>query len=249
MHRFLVSPDNIQGNKITIEGDDFKHLHQVLRLKPGDRINVFDGSGTEYEANIFSIGKSSAIAEIKATVKSETEPEVRVTLFQGLPKGEKMDLIIQKGVELGVHRIFPVITNRTVVKLNKKDSIKKTERWQRISREAAKQCRRTYVPEVTEPVTFDEALIKANTFSRALFLYENEEKKCLKETLKCYNINKIKDIALFVGPEGGFTSQEVENCKNLGYNIVGLGKRILRAETASISVLSIIMYEMGELNL
>ena len=201
---------------------------------------MFDGSGTEYEANIFSIEKSSAIAEIKATVKSETEPEVRVTLFQGLPKGEKMDLIIQKGVELGVHRIFPVITNRTVVKLNKKEH-KKTERWQRISREAAKQCRRTYVPEVTEPVTFDEALIKANTLV-GLYSCMRMKKKCLKETLKCYNINKIKDIALFVGPEGGFTSQEVENCKNLGYNIVGLGKRILRAETASISVLSIIMY-------
>lgn len=249
MHRFIVSPDNIQDNIITLEGEDFKHLRQVLRLKAGDSINVFDGNGIEYEADILSVEKSRAIAKIKATFQNDTEPKIRVTLFQGMPKGEKMDFIIQKGVELGVHRIIPVITNRTVVKLNKKDGERKAERWSRISREAAKQCRRAYVPEVTEPISFDEALIKAGSFGAALVLYENEEKKCLKETLKCYNINKIKDIALFVGPEGGFTYQEMENCRNLGYSIVGLGKRILRAETASISVLSIIMYEMGEMNL
>lgn len=249
MHRFIVSPDNIQNNKITMEGEDLKHLRQVLRLKPGDTIHVFDGSGIEYEANILSLEKYRAIAEIKAAFQTETEPETRVTLFQGLPKGEKMELIIQKGVELGVHRIIPVITSRTVVKLNKTDSKKKAERWSRISREAAKQCRRAYVPEVTEPITFNEALIKSKPFSAALLLYENEGKKCLKERLKCYNINKIKDIALFVGPEGGFAHQEVEDCTNIGYDIVSLGKRILRVETATISVLSIIMYEMGEINL
>ncbi|NLP00344.1 MAG: 16S rRNA (uracil(1498)-N(3))-methyltransferase [Clostridiaceae bacterium] len=249
MHRFIVSPDNIQNDKITLEGDDLKHLRQVLRLKPGDTIHVFDGSGVEYEAVIFSLEKFRAIAEIKAVFQAETEPQTRVTLFQGLPKGEKMDLIIQKSVELGVHRINPVITNRTVVKLNESDSKKKTERWSRIAREAAKQCRRAYVPEVTEPITFDEALRKAEPFGAALLLYENEAKKCLKETLKCYNINKIRDIALFVGPEGGFAHQEVEDCANLGYDIVSLGKRILRVETATISVLSIIMYEMGEINL
>lgn len=232
-----------------MEGEDLKHLRQVLRLKPGDTIHVFDGSGIEYEANILSLEKYRAIAEIKAAFQTETEPETRVTLFQGLPKGEKMELIIQKGVELGVHRIIPVITSRTVVKLNKTDSKKKAERWSRISREAAKQCRRAYVPEVTEPITFNEALIKSKPFSAALLLYENEGKKCLQERLKCYNINKIKDIALFVGPEGGFAHQEVEDCTNIGYDIVSLGKRILRVETATISVLSIIMYEMGEINL
>lgn len=249
MHRFMVVPDNIQNGKITISGDDLKHLKQVLRLGPGDTIHVFDGSGIEYEAIILSTDKNIAVAEIKATFHSETEPQTRVTLFQGIPKGEKMELIIQKSVELGIHRIIPVITSRTVVKLDKKESEKKAERWNKISREAAKQCRRAYVPEVSEVIGFDEALEKAEDFTAALFLYENEGKKCLKERLKCYNINKIKDIALFVGPEGGFTLQEVENCTNSGCNIVSLGKRILRAETATISVLSIIMYEMGELNI
>jgi 16S rRNA (uracil1498-N3)-methyltransferase len=249
VHRFIVAPENIQNSRIILEGEDLKHLRQVLRLKPGDIIYAFDGSGIEYEAKILSMDKSRAIAGINASFQTETEPEIRVSLFQGIPKGEKMDLIIQKGVEVGVYSIIPVITHRTVVKLNKKDSEKKAERWSKISREAAKQCRRAYVPPVSEPVSFDEALLKAKDFGAALLLYENEEKKCLKEMLKCYNIKKIKDIALFVGPEGGFTPHEIENCTKLGYDIVGLGKRILRAETAAISVLSIIMYEMGEISL
>ncbi|NLB79705.1 MAG: 16S rRNA (uracil(1498)-N(3))-methyltransferase [Clostridiaceae bacterium] len=249
MHRFMVAPNNIANDEITLEGDDLKHLRQVLRLGPGDTIHVFDGSGIEYEASIISSDKSRAIARINTSFQNKTEPETRVTLFQGVPKGEKMELIIQKGVELGVHSIVPVITSRTVVKLNKKDSEKKAERWTKISIEAAKQCRRAYVPQILEPISFDEALVKAEDFSAVLLLYENEGKKCLKERLKCYNINKIKDIALFVGPEGGFTLEEVRNYTDKGYDIVSLGKRILRVETATISVLSIIMYEMGEMNL
>ena len=249
MHRFMVAPNNITNEEITLEGDDLKHLSQVLRLRPGDTIHVFDGSGIEYEASIISSDKSRAIARINTSFQNKTEPETRVTLFQGVPKGEKMELIIQKGVELGVHSIVPVITSRTVVKLNKKDSEKKAERWTKISIEAAKQCRRAYVPQILEPISFDEALTKAEDFSAVLLLYENEGKKCLKERLKCYNINKIKDIALFVGPEGGFTLEEVRNYTDKGYDIVSLGKRILRVETATISVLSIIMYEMGEMNL
>lgn len=249
MHRFMVAPNNITNEEITLEGDDLKHLSQVLRLRPGDTIHVFDGSGIEYEASIISSDKSRAIARINTSFQNKTEPETRVTLFQGVPKGEKMELIIQKGVELGVHSIVPVITSRTVVKLNKKDSEKKAERWTKISIEAAKQCRRAYVPQILEPISFDEALVKAEDFSAVLLLYENEGKKCLKERLKCYNINKIKDIALFVGPEGGFTLEEVRNYTDKGYDIVSLGKRILRVETATISVLSIIMYEMGEMNL
>lgn len=249
MHRFMVAPNNITNEEITLEGDDLKHLSQVLRLRPGDTIHVFDGSGIEYEASIISSDKSRATARINTSFQNKTEPETRVTLFQGVPKGEKMELIIQKGVELGVHSIVPVITSRTVVKLNKKDSEKKAERWTKISIEAAKQCRRAYVPQILEPISFDEALVKAEDFSAALLLYENEGKKCLKERLKCYNINEIKDIALFVGPEGGFTLEEVRNYTDKGYDIVSLGKRILRVETATISVLSIIMYEMGEMNL
>lgn len=248
MHRFVVDPQNIQNGYVKIDGVDLNHLGKVLRLGPGDTINVFDGRGREFEARLLSIDKTCALAEITASFHAETEPETRLTLFQGLPKGEKMDLIIQKTVELGVHRIIPVITDRTVVQLDKDNGVKKALRWSKIAREAAKQCRRAFVPDVSEPVSFDEALNAAKGYEKALLLYENESKKCLKEILKCYTINKIEEIALFVGPEGGFSPHEMEKYTNEGFDVAGLGKRILRAETAAISVISIIMYEMGELD-
>lgn len=248
MHRFIVDPNNIQNGCVKIDGADLNHLRKVLRLGPGDTINVFDGSGREFEARLLSVDKTCALAEIKASLQAETEPKTRLTLFQGIPKGEKMDLIIQKTVELGVYRIIPVITDRTVIQLDKDNGVKKALRWSRIAREAAKQCRRTFVPDVSEPVSFDEAIDAAKGYEAVLLLYENESKKCLKEILKCYTINKIGEIAVFVGPEGGFASHEMEKYTNEGFDVAGLGKRILRAETAAISVISIIMYEMGELD-
>ncbi|HBR03635.1 MAG TPA: 16S rRNA methyltransferase [Ruminiclostridium sp.] len=201
----------------------------------------------EHEARLLTVDKDLATAKVQVSFLSDTEPEIYVTLFQGLPKGEKMELIIQKAVELGIYRIVPVITQRSVVQLDKKYREKKAERWQKIAREAAKQCRRAYVPEVAAPVDFDEAMNRCKQFGPGILLYENEEKKCLKDLLKCYTINKVKNIALFVGPEGGFSEQEVEKCIAIGYNVAGLGKRILRAETAAISAIAIIMYEMDEL--
>ncbi len=247
MHRFMVEPENIDNGMITLVDEDLKHLRQVLRIEPGEVIRVFDGTGMEYEATLLTVEKNRAIAKVLFAFQSEAEPKTRVTLFQGLPKGEKMELVIQKAVELGVHKIVPVITQRTVVQLDRKDREKKAERWNRIAKEAAKQCRRAYVPEVSAPIEFKEVIGAFERFDAALMFYENEEKKCLKELLKCYNINKIKDIALLIGPEGGFSEHEVEKCVLSGYTIASLGKRILRTETAAISALSIIMYEMGEL--
>jgi len=159
-----------------------------------------------------------------------------------------MDWIIQKSVELGVSRIVPVMTRYSVVQLNDADSHKKTERWMRIAREAAKQCKRALVPGVDNPVTFEDAIIMSQSVDTGIVLYENEQKKCLKELLKCYTIDGIGSIALFIGSEGGFSENEIDLCIKSGFISVGLGKRILRAETAAISVLSILMYEMGELN-
>ncbi len=248
MHRFIVDPKSIHNGHLRIYGDDLKHLRKVLRLGPGDSINVFDGTGKEFEAKLLSVDKTCALAEITASFQTEAEPEINLTLFQGLLKGEKMDLIIQKGVELGVRSIIPVITDRTVVQVDNNKSEKKALRWSKIAREASKQCRRAMVPHISEPISFDEAISESKRYEAALLLYENESKKCLKETLKCYIINKIKEIALFVGPEGGFTPHEIEKYTNSGFDVAGLGRRILRAETAAISVISIIMYEMGELN-
>ncbi|NLU51339.1 MAG: 16S rRNA (uracil(1498)-N(3))-methyltransferase [Clostridiaceae bacterium] len=247
MHRFIVKPGNVNNGYVTLEDEDLKHLRQVLRLGAGDIIRVFDGNGLEYEAELIDVDKNKALAKIISSFSPETEPNTKVTLFQGLPKGEKMELIIQKAVELGIFRIVPVITERTVVKLDEKAREKKAERWSRIAAEAAKQCKRAYIPEVMKPVSFSEAVNLAESCGATVVLYENEEKKCLKELLKCYTINKIRDIALFVGAEGGFSAAEVGKCQQKGFDIAGLGKRILRTETAAISVVSIIMYEMGEL--
>lgn len=247
MHRFIVSPKDIKDGLITINGDEHKHLSQVLRLDTGSIIKVFDGSGIEYEAELTSVNKTASVAKINLSYKSEAEPEIHITLYQGLPKGEKMDLIIQKAVELGVCKIVPVKTERSVVQLNSKDGLKKTERWSRIAKEAAKQCGRAYIPEIGHPVSFKEALEQRNEDQKTLLMYEANQKKCLKEQLKCYNINKIRDIVLFIGPEGGFSDQEIEYCISSGVDVAWLGNRILRTETAAIAVLSIIMYEMGEL--
>lgn len=247
VHRFLVDPANIKDEEILLEGDDFKHLKQVLRLGPQDTIHVFDGSGIEYVSTIVSINENNALAKIESSYKSDTEPKARVTLFQGIPKGNKMDLIIQKTVELGVYKIVPIITERTVVKINEKDKAKKANRWSKIAKEAAKQCHRAYIPEVLKPIKFGDLSELLKDFDSSFLLYENESKKCLKEVLKCYTINKIEDISIIVGPEGGFTDQEIEIFRKWGHDTVGLGRRILRTETASISALSIIMYELGEM--
>ena len=248
MHRFVVDPANIKDDEVLIEGHDLIHLKNVLRLKPKDIIHVFDGSGMEYVSAIVSVNENNALARIQSSYKSETEPELRVTLFQGIPKGDKMDLIIQKTVELGVHKIVPMMTERTVVKLKEKDIAKKVNRWSRIAKESAKQCGRAYIPQLVHPIEFQHLPDMLKEYDASILLYENESKKCLKEVLKCYTINKIDDISIIVGPEGGFAHQEIETYRNLGYDTVGLGRRILRTETASISTLSIIMYELGEMN-
>ena len=247
MHRFMTDSEHIRDGVITLTGEDLKHLRQVLRLEPGDFIRVFDENGVEYDAELLTVEKTAAAARAVSSFRPETEPETHITLFQGLPKGEKMDLIVQKAVELGVYEIVPVITRRSVVQLNQQDRARKAERWSKIAREAAKQCRRVYVPKVIPPLDFDGAVNLNGRYDASLLLYEHEEKKCLKELMKCYTINKIRNIALFIGSEGGFSEQEVEKCIALGYNVAGLGKRILRVETAAISALAIIMYEMGEL--
>lgn len=172
MHRFLVNPEDIENGCITISGDDLKHLRQVLRLSSGDKIGVFDGRGIEYEAELTEVSKEKAVAVILSSFESQSEPSTRITLFQGLPKGDKMDLIIQKTVELGVHKIIPVITQRTVVQLDAKSREKKAVRWSKIAKEAAKQCNRAFVPEVSKPIEYDKIFKELQTFDRCIMLYE-----------------------------------------------------------------------------
>jgi 16S rRNA (uracil1498-N3)-methyltransferase len=248
MPKFFVDEANVKSDRVIIAGDDVKHIKKVLRLNPGDRITVCDGKGNDYHANIEDMEPDRVIAGILDVRKSGTEPPIEVTLFQGIPKSDKMDLIIQKSVELGIIRIVPVSTERTVVRLDKKkDAANKVARWQRISLEAAKQCNRGVVPEVEHPVNFEDALRICRYAHLKIIPYEKEREYNLKKCLGEVSGESPKNIAVFVGPEGGFSEDEVKNAVNSGVMPITLGPRILRTETAGIAVLSILMYELGDI--
>lgn len=257
MRRFLVSPDSIKNDTVYISGDDLKHMVQVLRFRTGDHLLVFDGTGLEHEIELVSVDKAMAVGKIVKTGTPETESKRKVILFQGMPKSDKMEWIIQKTVELGVSQIVPMITRYSVVRDIDRNIDAKLERWNRISREACKQSGRVVIPEVKKPLEYSKAMdlwddmVSNETCgsSLAVFCYENEGKKCFKELLKCYNIDYIKTIGIFIGPEGGFAEEEIKLAGDHGIIPVGLGKRILRTETAAVAVLSIIMYEMGDFDL
>jgi len=256
MSRFFVSVDSIdmENSRITITGEDVKHIRDVLRSRPGDMLTVSDGEKYDYDVIIESMDREAVTAKISARYENRTEPPVNVTLFQGLPKADKLEYIVQKCVELGIKRIVPVLTARTVVKINDPKDVKsKTARWNRIALEAAKQCDRGVVPVVTEPVRFDEALNLASGFDLKLFPYEEAVEGSLKDVFsefkKLWNVEGRKpSVALFIGPEGGFEPAEAEKARDLSFCQVTLGPRILRTETAGMAVLSVIMYEIGDMS-
>ncbi|MCX7923215.1 MAG: 16S rRNA (uracil(1498)-N(3))-methyltransferase [Clostridia bacterium] len=246
MSRFFVNSEDIHSDYIDIRGEDINHIKKVLRLRCGDTIIVSDGNATDYTARIEKVETDYVRTAIIESIANTSEPPIEVTLLQGLPKSDKMDLIIQKSIELGVNKIIPVITERTVVKIdNKKDVANKVSRWQRISLEAAKQCNRGIVPTVEYPVTFAEALKIAEAADISIIPYEKEKTGSLK---RCLDRKEIKKIMVLIGPEGGFSENEVEKAISLGIKPVTLGPRILRTETAGIAVLSILMYELGDVN-
>lgn len=245
MHKFFVSRENIKENSILIIGDDVKHIGKVLRLKTGSEINVSDGQGLEYICLIDSIDKNEVICTVKESFQNETESPISITLFQGLPKSQKMDLITQKGVEIGIAEIKTVISKRVIVKTDTKDISNKIERWNKISLEASKQSGRGKLLEVKSPVSFKEAIDSISKFDLVVMPYENQEgiglRKVLQENPLC------KNIAIFIGPEGGFEDEEVEYARSKGVHTVTLGPRILRTETAGFVASTIILYELGDI--
>ncbi|MDP4091863.1 MAG: 16S rRNA (uracil(1498)-N(3))-methyltransferase [Bacillota bacterium] len=244
MPRFFVNPGNIYTDKIIITGEDFNHIKNVLRLRKGEELVICDGAGKDFRTRLEYFDANSVVLCPIESWKTQTEPPVGITLFQGLPKSDKMDFIIQKSVELGVNRVVPVITERTVVKLgNKPDIDKKVSRWQKISLEAAKQCNRGIIPHIDEPVIFKEALLKAQENDLNIIPFEKENITPLRKSL----IPDCRKISFFIGPEGGFSDKEIEDAVNKNVIPVTLGPRILRTETAGIVVLSILMYELGDL--
>ncbi|MEA4973149.1 Ribosomal RNA small subunit methyltransferase E [bioreactor metagenome] len=238
MPRFFVEEENIKDNIISLYGDDAGHISRVLRSKTGDMMTVCDGSGNDYEAAIIEISDNTVKLEIKNTTYTESEPAVKIILFQGLPKGDKMELIIQKCVELGVYSIIPVNTERCIVKLDKNKEKKKIERWQKVSESAAKQSGRGIVPQIGEVMSFGEALKKASQLDMSMIPYELERDRGLKEFLDDYRTKNGRTLGIFIGPEGGFAFEEIEKALNSGILPVTLGKRILRTETAGMTAVA-----------
>lgn len=247
MPKFFVKSSEITSGKAIITGEDVNHIKKVLRLSCNDNIIISDGQGNDYLANIEKIEKDFISTVIISSQTSNTEPPIDVILFQGLPKSDKMEFIIQKSVELGVGKIVPVITERTVVRVDsKKDADNKVTRWQRISMEAAKQCNRGVIPHVEYPMTFEKALEFSGKADLKIIPYEKEKKDSIQMCIE--GKHSIKTVAVFIGPEGGFAEKEIEKAQHFGIKPVMLGPRILRTETAGIMVLSILMYELGDVN-
>ena len=240
MHRFFV--DNLSGasNNIIITGNDVNHIRNVLRLKIGEKIMVSDGSGTDYQCSISEIGSDMITASIEEVFKNAAELPVKITLFQGMPKSDKLELIIQKAVELGVYEIVPVIT---VVKIDDKKADKKLERYNGIAESAGKQSGRGIIPTVKPFMSFKQALEYAKTLDMNLIPYEEAKgMEYSREVIK--DIHGKKSLGIFIGPEGGFAKEEVDMAIEAGAKCITLGNRILRTETAGLAVLSIIMFEI-----
>lgn len=251
MPKFFVKQDQIKDNEILIIGQDVNHIKKVLRAKIGDELQICNSqNGENFLCRIQRLEEDNITCEIKEKIKEQVESNIEVTIFQGLPKADKMEYIIQKAVELGVHNITPVEMKRCVVKLNEKDKDKKILRWQKISEVAAKQCGRDIIPEINNITNIKNICDLVTEYDILLVAYENEKQNTLKSELENIKDNilnkqntKIK-IGIIIGPEGGLEDKDVEMLKQAGAKIITLGKRILRTETVALNVLSIIMYEL-----
>ena len=245
MPRFFVKTEQINENEIIIIGEDVNHIKNVLRKKIGDKLEVCNQeTGTTFECEIAEINE----AEIKNHIISEnkmTNSKILVDIFQGLPKAEKMELIIQKSVELGVNAIIPVKMQRCVVKLDIKSENKKIERWQKISESAAKQSGRNSIPQIHKIIKIEEISKLKKEYDIIIICYENEKENNIKKEIQKLKQNKKQEIriAIVIGPEGGLEENEVKYLQKEGTKIVTLGNRILRTETVALNILSIIMYE------
>lgn len=243
MPRFFVEKEQICGDEIILTGGDVNHIKNVLRMRVSDELTVCDGCGTDYDCEIAEADREELKLNIKSLNPSDTELDTRIYLFQALPKSDKLELIIQKAVELGVYEIVTVQTSRCIVKLDAKKESKKIARWQQIAESAAKQSGRGIIPRVKAPMSFMEALAYASEFDMAVIPYEKAER--IEATRSIIKASKEKgSIGIFIGPEGGFEEKEIEAAKESGVQPITLGRRILRTETAGLAVISMFMLEL-----
>ena len=246
MRKFFVKSNQINGNYISIIDEDVNHIKNVLRLAIGEKIKICDKDNSKnYVSEIVEITNHEVNCTIIEEVEGEAEGNVELHIYQGLPKADKMELILQKGTELGVSKFIPVALKRCIVKLDGKDALKKIERWQKITEVASKQSGRDIVPEVANIETINDICNKINDYDLVMLAYELEENNYIKtELLNIKNTKENYKIAIVIGPEGGIDDKEAERLKEAGAKIVSLGKRILRTETVALQVSSIVMYEL-----
>ena len=243
MLHLFADPSDVQDELLTITGPEVNHIRNVMRLKPGEEISVsIGGDGKEYRYGIESYTEDSVLCRLRFVKDKEVELPVKVLLFQGLPKADKMDLIVQKAVELGAAEIIPVSMERCVVKLDAGKAAKKTARWQTIAESAASQSRRSIIPRVLAPMSMREAVEYAKEQTEVRFIpYElQEDDGSVKQYLE--SLKEGQSVSIFIGPEGGFTPAEVELAKEAGIRPISLGRRILRTETAGLAILSWLIY-------
>ena len=252
MHRLFLPPEELTSDEVIITGDNARHLSLVLRIQAGEPIEILDGNGYKYTCTVKSVYKKEVVATIINKESYSVESPVAVTLCQGIARGGKMDLLIQKSIELGVNAIIPVITERSQVR-----NTKKLERWRKIATSASQQSGRDKIPEISDPVTLkdwipDQACLSGRQVRNdkketlKLIFSETYKEQTLKNLLKAEK--SIKQIFLLIGPEGGFSKEEITEAVENGYVEVSLGPRILRTETAPITVMSIIQYELGDMS-
>lgn len=258
MDRFFVLDKdagiNLDAGTVSIVGDDVKHITKVLRYRVGDKIEVSDGDGNEYICEIEEMEKDCILCRILEKVDIKRESDLFITVYQGLPKSTKMEIILQKLTECGVSEIVLVNTKRSVVNIDSKKSDKKLDRWERIVYEAAKQSKRSKIPRLRGILSFSEAVEEMKSMDISLSPYESEESNGIKEVLRSEYVKNImksedgtKKVGIFIGPEGGFEPEENDILKESGAFSVRLGPRIFRTETAGIVASSILMYEYGDI--
>ena len=244
MYHFFVSEEQINGENAYIEGSDVNHIVNVLRMKPEEELLISVKGDWDYLCKIVDIETDRVNLKVLESMEQRELP-VNITLLQGIPKSDKLEMIIQKAVELGVNEIIPVKTKRVVVKIDEKKVDTKVNRWNAIAESAAKQSKRSIIPKVYEPMSIDNALEIVKDFGVKLIPYENADG--IDKTRKILDgMDKTKDIVVFIGPEGGFEEAEVERIKNFGFEVITLGKRILRTETAGLALLSNIMIRLED---
>lgn len=250
MQRYFVSPEQIRHGEAVILGDDAHHLSRVMRARPGEIVIVSDGAGRTVEAELEELQPERVKARIVRAVERRSEPQVDVWLAQSLPKGDKMETVIQKASEIGAARIVPFLSERTVVQYDAKKEAKRTARWRKIAKEAAEQAHRERIPEIDAPMPLRELLALSGEAELKLICYEKENGLQLRTALRkrlAAGEPEARTVLVAIGPEGGFAEREIEAAEAAGFVPIGLGSRILRTETAGLVALACLLYEYGEM--